>query len=192
VTVLIDFSDGVLVRVRRISVAARRATVVPMLVRGGVFVAALAALVTAYPSSIALGRGLGLLMIVAVLPAVAPRGAFASVVVVVAVGGWLLATVPYAEPVTFWRLVALAGALYLGHSLTALAAVLPHDAIVEPELLVRWLSRALVIVVASAVVALPLLVAAAVAGGEPILVVSLVGFGVAVGLARLLAVLPRR
>jgi hypothetical protein len=191
-TVLIDFSDGVLARLRRIRTAARRATLVPMLARGGVFLATLAALVTAYPSSIALGRGLGLLVVVAALPTVAPRGAFASLAVVVAVGGWLLATVLYGEPVTFWRLVALAGALYLGHSLTALAAIVPYDAIVEPEVLVRWLSRAVLMMAASAIVAVPLLVGAAVVGGGPILVASLVGLGVAVGLTTLLAGLSRR
>jgi hypothetical protein len=97
-----------------------------------------------------------------------------------------------AEPVTFWRLVGLAAALYLGHSLTALAAVLPYDAIVEPEVLARWLSRAFLVVAASAALALALLVGSAVWGGEPLLIASLLGLGVAVGLAALLAWLLRR
>jgi glycosyltransferase involved in cell wall biosynthesis len=181
-----SFAEGLLAPTRRIRRVIRRATLGPMLVRGGVFLATLVALVTAYPAQVILGRGLVPLLVVAAAPAVMPRGRSGTVAALVAVAGWLLNTILYGAPVTFWRLVALGGALYLGHSLTALAAVLPYDSIVNAEVLVRWLSRALLVVFASAILALVLLVVAALAGGTPLLSASLVGLGVAVGLAALL------
>jgi hypothetical protein len=184
--------DDLVDQIRRVRSAMRRATVVPALVRGGVFLATLAALFTAYPSEIVAGRGLIPLAAVAALPALAPRGALPALAALVAIAGWGVTTVAFAEPVTFWRLTALASSLYVAHSLAALAAVLPYDAIVEPEVLARWLSRALLVAAASAALGGALLVGAVSWGGEPLLVASLLGLAVAVGLTALLGWLLRR
>ena len=45
---------------------------------------------------------------------------------------------PVGERIELWRLLGLAAPLYLAHSLAALAAVLPYDAVVAPEVLARW------------------------------------------------------
>ena len=80
----------------------------------------------------------------ALYPAVAPRGRGATV------GGrwswWPAGSSTPAgttTPVALWRVLAIATLLYLGHTLAALAAVLPYDAVVNLDVVVAWLVRAL-------------------------------------------------
>jgi hypothetical protein len=127
-----------------------------------------------------------------VVPAVAPRGRWPSLIALLTVLGWLLSTMGYGEPVRFWRLVTVAGLLYLAHSLAALAAGLPYDAVVAPEVLAGWLVRALLVVAASAMLALIVLVVGDVVRGGDHLAASLVGLAAAITLAALLSWLLRR
>jgi hypothetical protein len=179
-------------RVHAIRTVAARATVAPLLVRVGVFLSALLAFTFAYPAEILAGRPLLLLLLAAALPALAPRGAAPTLVVLAAVGGWLLSTTGYGEPIVLWRLVGLAALLYLTHTLAALAAALPYDAVVAPEMVARWVSRALAVVLGSAVLSVLLLFAAGRGGDDPFLVAALAGLAVAVAVAALLAWLLRR
>ncbi|MBX6356254.1 MAG: hypothetical protein IRZ05_10435 [Micromonosporaceae bacterium] len=176
---------------RRFWDAVGRVTPGPMLVRAGIFVTALGALLTAYPTVVVTGRLVAALVLLAAAPAVAPRGRATTLVVLAAVCGWLLATMGFQEPVTLFRLLGLAGLLYLLHSLAALGAALPLDAVVAPEVLARWISRAMLVVAASAVPAL-VAVAAADALHGAFLLASLVGLVIAVGVAALLTHLLRR
>ena len=59
----------------------------------------------------------------------------------VAAGVWFLFTTWYAYPASPPVVLGLAAALYVHHSACALAAVLPMDATVSPEVLVGWLRR---------------------------------------------------
>jgi hypothetical protein len=179
-------------RVRALQTMATRATPAPLLVRCTIFLGTLVSFAMAYPLGVFSGRALGLLVIAAVLPAVAPRGAFPTLAALVAVGGWLLSTVWYGEPVALWRLLGLAGALYLMHNLCALAAVLPYDAVVAPEALAGWILRALAVVLASAVLAILLLDLADWSGGRTYVGAAVAGLAVAVGAAALLGWLLRR
>lgn len=168
------------------------ATATPLLVRGGVFLSALAALAVAYPATVIASRALFGLLLVALLPALAPRRFGATVAALVAVGGWLISTSGYGEPIELWRLLVLAGALYLTHSLSALAALLPYDIVVAPDTVARWVLRALVVVLASAVLAVPLLSLAGRFGDRTLLVAALGGLAVAVAATALLGWLLRR
>ena len=82
----------------------------------------------------------------------------------------------------------LAAALYLQHNLSALAAVLPYDAIIGPGVLLRWLARAGAVVALTAGLALFAVVAPLYVSGRYLLA-SLAGLalmGLIVGyLARL-------
>jgi hypothetical protein len=187
-----EVRGGLASRVRRVEAMIRRAAPGPLLVRAGIFVTAVAAIVTAYPASVLHSRSALMLVALAAVPAVAPRGQWPTAVALATVAGWLLSTIGYGDPVTLWRLVALAAMLYLSHSLAALAAVLPYDAVVSPDALARWLLRASAVVAASALLALVALVGAAALGGRALLVASLLGVAVAVGVAALLAWLFRR
>jgi hypothetical protein len=179
-------------RVRGIQTAVGRTALAPLLVRGGIFLSALIAFAVAYPARLLLGRPLGLLVIVALLPAVAPRRFWPTLTVLVGVGGWLLSTSWYGEPVVLWRLLALATFLYLTHSLCALAAFLPYDAAVAPEALSQWVARALAVALGAAVLAVLLIGIAQRGGDRTFLAAAVGGLAVAVAACALLAWLIRR
>jgi hypothetical protein len=98
----------------------------------------------------------------------------------------------YGEPVTLWRLVALAASLYLMHNAAALAAQLPYDAIVAGAVLLRWFGRAGLVLAGTAILAVYLLVIGEVLQGRSILIATLVGFGTAIAVTFLLARQLRR
>lgn len=177
--------------IARIRAAVTRVTLVPLLVRGGVFLSVLLAYVCAYPVELLTGRALPLLVAVAALPAVAPRGRATTFAVLTGVAGWLVDTTGYGRPVVLWRLLGLAGFLYLAHVLAALAAALPYDAVVAPGVVARWVARAVGVVLASAVLAV-LLLGLPADGGRLVIGVTLAGLAVSVVVAALLAGLPRR
>ena len=182
----------ILDQVQRLRTAVVRFTPGPLLVRAGTFVTGLGALLTAYPADLVSSRMVLALMLLAAMPMIAPRGRWTTLVALATVGGWLYATLAYEEPVTLVRLFGIAGLLYLTHSLAALGAVLPHDAMVAPEVLVRWVGRALLVVAASVVLSLVVVAGADLLRQGEYLAASLVGLAVAVGLAALLAWLLRR
>ncbi|HEX6969947.1 MAG TPA: hypothetical protein VF174_14210 [Micromonosporaceae bacterium] len=132
-----------------------RITLIPVLVRAAIFAAVLAAFVFAYPVQV-FGNRSGLLLAgVALLPAIGPRRFWPTLAMLIAVAGWLLSTAH--EPIALWRLLGLSGALYLAHSLCALAAALPADAVVAPEAVARWVLRAFGVVLGSAALGVLLL-----------------------------------
>ncbi|HEX7746228.1 MAG TPA: hypothetical protein VF462_13305 [Micromonosporaceae bacterium] len=179
-------------RLRALTAMAGRATAVPLLVRCGIVLAALTALAVAFPPAVFVGPSFGLLAVVALAPAIAPGRAAPTVAVLVAVAGWLLSTTGYGERAALWRLLALATALYLLHSLCALACALPFDAEIGPEVVAGWLLRALGVLLGSAVLVIFLL---GLAGGSlplPAGAALFTGLAVAVAAAALLGWLLRR
>ncbi|MBQ1074577.1 hypothetical protein KBX06_15580 [Micromonospora sp. C31] len=179
-------------RVRALRYAAVRISLTPLLVRAGIFLTVLVGLVLAYPSEVILGQPLLALVAVAVLPAVGPRRVWPTFAALVTVGGWLVATDGYARPITLWRLLAVAAVLYLTHTLCALAAVLPYDAVVDPDLIVRWLARAGAVLLATFVLGVLLVGIGAVGGDAGHQAATMVGLLVAVAVAALLGWLLRR
>ncbi|GIF98505.1 hypothetical protein [Catellatospora citrea] len=112
----------------------------PLLVRGVVFVAAFTGLLLAAPGGLPARMMLGFLALAAV-PAIAPGGVAVTLVMLATVAMWLADTMLFlAEPST-GRLLGTAAALYLLHNAAALAAVLPYDAIVDNQVLLRWAVR---------------------------------------------------
>ena len=179
-------------RIMQLYAAIGRITLAPLLVRVGVFLCAFVSLLLAYPAMPSDVRLLGLLMVAALLPAAVPRRAWTTVILLAAAGAWVVATGWYDEPVELWRLLGLATFLYLTHSLAALAALLSYDAVVAPEVLARWLFRALGVALASAVLAVPLLALNGQWGDRGFVVALLGGLALAVLAAALLGWLYRR
>jgi hypothetical protein len=179
-------------RLDRARTTARRATLTPLLVRFAVFLGGLLSLVVAYPSDLVAGRLLAVLVVVAAVPAFAPRGRAATIVAVLVVAGWILDTTWYGEPVVLWRVLALATGMYLGHTLTALAAALPSDATVHLDVVTRWLGRGLAVVLTSAVLTVVVLSLTAQVAGGTFIVATLVGLAAAVAATALLSWLFRR
>ncbi len=160
--------------------------------RSGVGLAFFGALTVAWPASLVASRYLGLLLLVALGPMVAPRGRAATIAVLVTVAGWIADTTWYDARIALWRVLAIATLLYLGHTLAALAAVLPYDALVSPGVVAAWLARAGVVVLVSAVVTVLTLGLTAELAGGAFLLATLVGLAAAVGATVLLARLLRR
>jgi len=187
-----EMQEGLSSRFRRWRAMLARTTPGPLLVRGAVWAAGIVAMLLAYPMVLML-HWYGLILIgLAILPALAPRSLIVTPVLVIISAGWVISPAMYGEPVTLWRLVALAGSLYLVHTAAALAAQLPYDAIVSAVVLLRWFARAGLVLAGTAILAVYLLVIDAVLQGRSILVATLVGFATAIGVTFLLARQLRR
>jgi hypothetical protein len=181
---------GVRDRIDGWRVAAARITPATVLVRGAVAGFGLLALVVAYPTDLVFTPDAGAgLVALATLPALLPRTRLTTVVIGVAVLGWLAATTAYDAPVTLPRLVTLACLLYLLHTTAALAAVLPYDTVVAPTVLANWLARTAVVLALTAGFAVAAATAVRVSGDRSYLVASISGLLLVIALAGLLAAL---
>jgi hypothetical protein len=186
---VLDLFRDRLGRIRRVL---SRATVLPLSVRAGIGLAMILAMSVAWPAQLVFGPPGVLLYLVALYPAVAPRGAGPTVVIIVAAAGWLLDTTWYGEPVTLWRVISLAALAYLVHTLAALAAALPYDAIVQIDVLTGWLLRAAgVILIASVLIVVALGLATELTGHQ-FLAATVVGLAAASAATLLLTRLVRR
>ena len=179
-------------RVAGARVTAARATVWPFLVRCGIALCGLVAMAVAWPASLIATQYFAPLALIALYPAIAPRGRGATLAALAVVAGWLADTVLEDAPVELGRVLTIATALYLGHSLTALAAVLPYDAVVNIDVVGLWLARALAVVLVSAVLTVVALALTAELAGGPFLIATMVGLACAAGATLLIARLVRR
>ena len=184
--------SSIAARVLALQTAIRRTTLAVLFVRGAIFLCGLTAFLVAFPAQLLFGAPLGLLVAVALLPAFGPRRFWPTLAALVAVAGWVISTSGYGERVALWRLLLLAALLYLGHTLCALAAFLPHDAVVASDALIRWLARALAVALLAAVLGVLLIEVAERGGGRTFLAAALGGLAVSVAAAALLAWLIRR
>jgi hypothetical protein len=179
-------------RIDRARHVAGRATLVPLLVRCGIALSLVRAMIVAWPAEIVAGRFLLPLVAVALYPAVAPRGRGATAAILLVVVGWIVDTTWFDARVTLWRVLSIGALLYLGHTLTALAAALPYDAVVNLDVVTSWLARAAAVVLISAVLTVIALGLAAEISGGAFVLATLVGLAGAVGATILLARLLRR
>ncbi len=172
--------------------ALNRATLVPLLVRCGVGLSGVIAMTVAWPAVIMGSQWSVILTLIALYPAVAPRGRGATLAALTVVGGWLADTAGFNAPVELWRVLTIATVLYIGHALTALAAQLPFDAVVNLDVPGFWLARTAAVVLISAVLTIFVLGLTADLAGDAFLAATLVGLAGAVGATILLARLIRR
>jgi hypothetical protein len=169
---------------------ARRVTPVPTAVRVSAIVAALTAALLALPIGVVISgdpRPAVILAPAAICVGVLPRSPWVTFYAGVVVALWLYTTLGLGEPVHAWRVGALTAALFLMHSSATLAAVLPHDAVVAPGVLARWVRRAGAMLGVGLVLGLGGMAAADALPDARSLVGPIAGSLVAVGLAGLLA-----
>lgn len=170
-----------------------RVTAATLLLRGITFVFTLIAAIYAIPSFAFDLRLVVVAVVAALAVASGPGTRVVSVVLGAAVLGWLLGYLGRLQELSAMQLVFFGSALYLAHSSAALAAVVPSDAVVSPEVLVRWYGRAFAIVAASAVMAFVLILGAnMIAGLNGTFVASLVGLAAAAALVGALVRQARR
>ncbi|MDT5039049.1 MAG: hypothetical protein QOE51_34 [Actinoplanes sp.] len=162
-------------RFERVQRTISRATLVPFLVRLAIALCLFLAMTVAWPADLVFGRVGVLLLLAALYPAVAPRGIGPSLVIILAAAGWILDTTWYDARVALWRVLAIATLTYLGHTLAALAAVLPTDAVVTVDVVGTWLIRAAVVALISAVLTVVALGLASALAGSAFLIATLIG-----------------
>ncbi|MBT8227948.1 MAG: hypothetical protein HKP61_22735 [Dactylosporangium sp.] len=170
-------------RVRLGRQLAGRWAVGPLAVRTLLLLAGLTTLGLAMPSRLLLGRFTVFLVAGAVVVAMAPRGRLVSVLLLIAGFGWMASTILFDDRVVMWRLVGLAMAMYLVHTLAALASVLPYDAVLPPGVVAGWLLRAAVTLVVSAGLGIFAMVEAPLVVGPVYLLASVGGVAVVGALA---------
>jgi hypothetical protein len=153
--------------------------------------AAFGAQLVSLPTTVGLGRYSILAQTAAVLFAAAvgryPRGRWAGAVALMCIGAWVVASVGYGDTPSLVRVGALAGLLYVMHSAAALAAVLPHDCVVPPGVLIRWVMRQGIVLAAGLAVGLGGLVVARQIHAVPTVAGAVVGALLAASLAGALA-----
>lgn len=157
-----------------------RVTPATVLLRGITFAFTLVAAIYAIPSFTFDARLIAVAVVAAIAVAAAPGTRIVSVVLGGAAVGWMIGYMGRLDELGPVELVVFASALYLAHSSAGLAAVVPIDAVVSPEVLFRWYGRAFAVVAASAILALVLILGASlIAGFNGTFVASLVGLGAA-------------
>ena len=142
--------DGLVARIERGRRAAGRATLLPFLVRGGIALSLVLAMSVGWPAQVAASRYMVLLFVVAIYPALAPRGRGATIAILVVVAGWVLDTTWFDDRGALVVLIsavltvvalgltsALAGSAFLVATLVGLAG-----AVGATMLLARLLRRA--------------------------------------------------
>ncbi|MGA8116593.1 MAG: hypothetical protein WCA46_23390 [Actinocatenispora sp.] len=120
--------------------------------------------------------------LLAVVPALRPDSPWVTVVELLMVVEWLIATLLYGEAPSLAGTFAIAVLLYLHHSTCALAAALPASARLSAGVLVRWLGRTGGVLMVSVLLLVVLLVAMPAEGtGRGLSAVPLLGLLAAVG-----------
>ena len=174
----------------------QRTTAVPAVVRLVAAAAAAMAVLVAMPADVTVGeRGVEVLALALVLAAgvgLFPGSWWVSAVALFVVLAWVAATVAFGDAADLVRVGVLAGLLYVMHAGAAFAAVLPHDCVVAPGVLVRWARRQAAVLTGGLGVGLAGLTAVRLIGGTPTLAGPVVGAAVAAALAGAFAYLLRR
>jgi hypothetical protein len=181
--------DGLVARLERV----RRTTPGSLLVRFALFVVAQLGLLVAWPMVVWRQPAvLGVFALLGLLTAVFPRTLMPTAYLLTALIGWLLSTTFLQVPPDLLSVLLLATTLYLVHTLSALAAVLPYDAIVAPGVLLRWVVRAGRVLLLTGALALFVVVAPRYLAGRGYLIASLFGLALVAGTLAYLARLVRR
>lgn len=181
------------IRVDHLVATGKRATLGPTLVRATVAVAAFASFLVAYPPGILGAGALLAFAALALLPALWPRGAMPTVAMLVAALGWLVSGADFdVKATTFARMCVMAVLLYLVHAGSALATVLPFDAIITRGLFAPRLIRGLIVLLLTGALAIFTIELPGFANGRREVIASIGGLLVTLAITGYLALLGRR
>lgn len=185
--------EGVRSQVDRVSAMYRRATLAPMLLRGLIFVATCVAFALALPLNVLASPGALLFILVALLPAIAPRGPVPTGIIAALAVSWTIDTGFNGTQINVWRLAGLAIMIYAIHAGSAFAAVLPYDSVISAGVFRPWALRAgfvaaLTVGVALFVLAIPTLIGTT----HHLVVATLGGFVLMITIAIYLSYLGNR
>lgn len=164
-----------------------RLTPIPLILRVVIFISAWLGLWLAAPTQLASPRYLLVLAVIALLPALAPGTRVVDVVMLVIVVMWIGGTIGLGEPVEPVTTFIAAAALYLTHAAATFAAALPYDAIVDGQVLQRWVWRCGFVLAAGALITVLVVNLATPLSQVPSVLALFAGLAIVVGLIALLA-----
>jgi hypothetical protein len=173
--------------VKRVLNRAARTAPGPAAVRAVVFFAAAAGMWIAAPTALVSFRLLLPIVVAAALPALIPNGRVVGVTMAFIVGLWVTATLGFGEPASALRTFMAACALYVTHSAAALAAMLPYDAIVDNQVIIRWAGRSALVIIASGLITALVVLLAPLLTPTTSALALIAGFAVVMALITLLA-----
>jgi hypothetical protein len=159
----------------------------PLAVRAVIFFAAAAGMWLAAPTAFVSFRLMLPIAVAAALPALLPNSRAVGATMVFIVGLWVVSTLALGEQATPGRTFLTACALYLTHSAATLAAMLPHDAIVDNQVIIRWAGRTATVIFVSGLVTAVVVVLASRLTPTTSVFALLGGLGIVVALVALLA-----
>ncbi len=170
----------------------RRAAPGPLLIRALAFVAGTIAVSIALPGQWLMPQTMLCGAIAAALAAIMPGSVVVGGVQLCTVGLWMVGTTTGSIEVTTSTLLALASALYVQHSASALAAAVPLDAVVLPWVLIRWFLRTSGVLAVTSVLCLLVFAVRDGLQVSPNLVYPLLGAGIVIAITVALGYLALR
>jgi hypothetical protein len=169
----------------RVRAWARRVTVPGLSVRIAIWLSGAAALVLASPAPLRPAAVAPIAAVLALLSAGFPNTRWVLLVELLAIGGVAASVAGDGPPL--WRLLAIAGLLYLHHTTAALGAQLRTDTVIPPAVLRYWARRVALVLAVSLPLALGIVVLAGMAPTGPATGYLALGAAAAVGVTACLA-----
>lgn len=186
-----DRRANVASHIERLARTLGRATPTPIAVRACVVAFAAAGLVAGSGPDALRSAAVAGLAVVALMPALLPRGVWPSLTIA-AIIGWYLLETSTAGHIDPWRPAAVAACVYGVHTGSALAAVLPFDAVVGRGVLGPWASRAGAVILLTVAFAVFVLALPRILGEHHLLGATLGGIAVLTATAAYLVYLGAR
>ncbi|HKD96318.1 MAG TPA: hypothetical protein VKB69_01835 [Micromonosporaceae bacterium] len=168
-----------------------RATPGPIAVRACVAAAGLAGVAAGSGPDATRAGGIVGLAVLVLMPALLPRGMWPSIAITAIIGWYLLETSAQGH-IDAWRPIVVAACVYGVHTGSALAAVLPYDAVVGQRVLGPWALRAAAVTVLTSVLAVFVLTLPRLLGDRHLLGATIGGLAVLAATAMYLVYLGAR
>lgn len=157
-------------------------------VRGSVYVTGAVALFTAGAASSALPRVVAIALLLPILPLWHPHRAWPTLVIITGAVLWVTGS----SSGQYVGAFVTGALLYLHHTAAAQAVAVRTDTYVPPDVLFGWLRRSGLVLLASAVVSVPLALVPGLFGRTDTLTVSMTGAAAVLGVVLVVAWLVHR
>lgn len=186
-----DRLGNVASHVQRAVTTLRRGAPGPVAVRACVALFGLAGIGVGSSAEVLRSGAVAGLVLVVLMPGLLPRGMWPSLAIATIIG-WYLVESSTAGHVDAWRSIVVAACAYGVHTGSALAAVLPYDAVVAPRVLGPWAARAGAVILLTVAFAVAVLELPRILGDHHVFAATVGGLAVLIATAMYLVYLGAR